>query len=256
MMSHHSQTYLNLLRELVSSQFKLRDQNSLLGLVWSFLNPLAMLGILFVVFRTRVSEGIENYAIYLLIGIVIYTHFANSTAAAMQVFQHMRSLTADAIFPKEILVLATVLSRSVEFAISSAICIVIAFLAGIDLTWSVLLIAAVILVQTAFVLAISLVLSFVYLYLKDIEHLYQVLLKMLFFLTPIFYDMEFLGDGIVRTIVLMNPLTHLTMFARAAIMGGDALLPQFLAFVVTTLALLGVSFALFKRFEPALAERV
>lgn len=252
----YDRRHWNLLREMVIAQFKMRDQGSLLGVLWSALNPLLMLMILYVVFHFHMGKEIENYAVYLLIGLVTYTHFSNSTVAAMHVFHNLRSLTANAIFPKEILVIATVISRSIEFAVSFLVCIGIAGFAGVQLTGSVFLIVAVILVQTAFALAVSLILSFLYLYLRDIEHIYQLLLRVLFFLTPIFYNMEYLGDGIIRTVVMMNPLTHLTMFARSAIFSGESILMGLAVFGLLTLVLLVMSFLAFKRFEPNLAERV
>ncbi len=252
----YNRGHWNLLLEIIVSQFKQRDQGSLLGVLWSALNPLLMLTILYVVFNFHMGGQIENYAVYLLIGLVIYTHFSNATMAAMHVFQNMSALTANTIFPKEILVVATVLSRSIEFAISFLVCIGIAWIVGVQITSSVFLILAVIVVQTGFALAIALLLSFLYLYLKDIEHLYQLLLRLLFFLTPIFYNLDYLGDGVIRKVVLLNPLTHLATFGRNAILGGPALWGELAIAALLTLLLLFVSFRIFKRFEPALAERV
>ena len=127
----YDRRHWNLLREMVIAQFKMRDQGSLLGVLWSALNPLLMLTILYVVFHFHMGKEIENYAVYLLIGLVTYTHFSNSTVAAMHVFHNMSSLAANTIFPKEILVIATVISRSIEFAVSFLVCIGIAVFAGV-----------------------------------------------------------------------------------------------------------------------------
>ena len=78
----------------------------------SAVTVISMLGVMLLFFSARMSEGVENYPLYLLIGIVHYTHFANSTSASMTVLQSLGGLTKNAIFPKEILVLGTVLSRS------------------------------------------------------------------------------------------------------------------------------------------------
>ena len=192
----------------------------------------------------------------MLIGIVIYTHFVNSTAAAMQVFQGMSALAANAIFPKEILVVATVLSRSVEFAVSCLVCIGIALLTGIHLTSAVFWLVLVIFLQTAFALSVSLILSCFYLYLRDIEHIYQVLLRLLFFLTPIFYTMDFIGDGFVRNIVMLNPLTHLTIFARNAILGGEPIFMEMMISLLLVSVMLSLALFVFRKFEPFIAERV
>ncbi len=215
-----------------------------------------MLSIIYVVFNARLGSAVDNYAVYLLIGIVIYTQFANSTSAAMQVFVGMSDLAANAVFPKEILVFATVVARTIEFAVSLLVCLGIALLTGVELTLSVLWLFVLIGLQTAFALSVSLILSCLYLYLHDIEHIYQVLLRLLFFLTPIFYTMDFLGDGVVRNIVLLNPLTHLATFARSAILGGGTVVVEMIIAVLVTTLLLAVALAVFKRFEPFIAERV
>src|SRR5215471_21192415 len=100
--------YLNLLHQLAITQFKLKDQSSFLGFIWSFLNPLIMLGILLALFRHQTGQTIEHYAIYLLIGLVQYTHFSNSTSRSMTVLYSMKQLTGDTIFPKEVLVFSAV----------------------------------------------------------------------------------------------------------------------------------------------------
>jgi lipopolysaccharide transport system permease protein len=248
--------YRSLLRAVVVSLFKRRQQGSLLGVLWSVLNPILMLIILYAVFKQRMGPEVDSYAVYLLVGIAIYTHFANSTAAAMQALKGMGALAANAVFPKEILVLATVLSRSVEFAVSCLVAIGIALLTGIHLTSAVLWLVPVVLLQSAFALSVSLILSCLYLYLRDIEHIYQVFLRLLFFLTPIFYTMDFIGDGFVRNIVMFNPLTHLAMFARYAILGGDSLVVEMLISLLLVSVMLLLSLLVFRRFEPFIAERV
>lgn len=248
--------YRNLLRAIVFSQFKRREQGSLLGVLWSILNPLLMLTIIYLVFKHRIGSQVENYGLYLLIGIVIYTYFVNSTGAAMRVLQGMSALAANAIFPKEILVVATVLSRSVEFAVSCLVCIAIALLTGIHLTSAVFWLVLVVFLLTAFATSVSLIMSCCYLYLRDTEHIYQVFLRLLFFLTPIFYTMDYVGDGFARNIVMLNPLTHLTMFARYAILGGDSLVMEMLISLLLVSVMLVLSLMVFRKFEPFIAERV
>src|ERR1700738_4939813 len=128
--------YLNLLHQLAITQLKLKDQSAFLGFIWSFLNPLLMLGILFALFRHRTGQSIEHYAIYLLIGLVQYTHFSNSTSRSMTVLYSMKQLTGDTIFPKEVLVFSSVMADAVELLFSMLICIAIAVLSGITLSWA------------------------------------------------------------------------------------------------------------------------
>ena len=126
--------YLNLLREMTLAQFKLRDQSTFFGFLWSFLNPLIVLSLLFAVFSSRLSGDIEYYGLYLLIGIVHYTYFSNATTASMQVLYSMKALTRDAIFPKDVLVLASIITHTIDFVLSMLICVVLAIFSGVKLT--------------------------------------------------------------------------------------------------------------------------
>src|SRR5437870_2745319 len=133
-----------LLHQIVRAQFKLKDQSTLLGFGWSFLNPLLMLGCLFLFFNGQIGRGIDHYAIYLLIGLVHFTHFSNSTGSAMTVLAVMSRLTCDAIFPKELLVVGAVVASSIEFAISMGLCAIIAALTGVPMRPLMLLLPAVV----------------------------------------------------------------------------------------------------------------
>src|SRR6476646_5314397 len=151
--------YFNLLRQLALAQFKLKDQSAILGFLWSFLHPLILLGILFAMFRSQTGQTIEHYAVYLLIGLVQYTHFANSTTRALTVLYSMKHLTGNAIFPKEVLVLSATMADTIELALSMLICVAVAALSGITLSWVILLLPLVWLLQFILVSSVSLLLS-------------------------------------------------------------------------------------------------
>lgn len=247
--------YLNLLHQLTITQFKLKDQSAFLGFIWSFLHPLILLGILFAMFRHQTGQTIEHYAVYLLIGLVQYTHFANSTSRSVNLLYSMKHLTGNAIFPKELLVLSATMAELVELALAMTVCVIVAALSGITLTWAVLLLPVVWLMQFILVLSVSLILSCLYVFVRDIGHIYGAFLRLLIFITPIFYDKSFLQDGLGRYILLLNPLTYLITFSRALIIEGKPVgfEPTTLLLLVSSL-LLVCSFKLFKNYEPAFSE--
>src|SRR5262249_22767266 len=155
----------------------------------------------FAMFRYQTGRTIEHYALYLLIGLVQYTHFANSTSRALTVLYSMKHLTANAIFPKELLVLSATTADTIELALSMIICVVVAVFSGVTLTWAILLLPFVwllqfILLQFILVSSISLMLSSIYVFVRDIGHIYNAFLRLLIFITPIFYDRSFLGEGL------------------------------------------------------------
>lgn len=248
---------LNLLRELVLSQFKLKDQSTFFGFIWSFLNPLVMLVVLFVFFRSRLGDDIKHYAIFLLIGIIHYTHFANCTGASMRVLYSMKELTCNTVFPKELLVIGSILSITIDFILSMSIAIVIAYFAGVDLSWTVAMLPFVLVLQIMLVSWISLLLSCIHVYVRDVEHIYQVFLRLLFFITPIFYDLSFLGKGTAKYIVLLNPLTYLIDFSRSVVIEGKLFsIESFLLLFLVNAIMMYFGFIIFRQFEPTFAENV
>jgi len=247
--------YFNLLRQLALAQFKLKDQSAVLGFLWSFLHPVILLGILFAMFKYQTGQKIEHYAVYLLIGLVQYTHFANSTTRALTVLYSMKHLTGNAIFPKEVLVLSATMADTIELALSMLICVAVAAVSGIALSWVILLLPLVCLLQFILVSSVSLLLSCLYIFVRDIGHIWGAFLRVLIFITPIFYDRSFLGEGLGRWILLLNPLAYLINFSRTLIIDGKPVNFELamLLLLVTSVFLLS-TFKLFKIYEPVFSE--
>lgn len=248
---------LNLLGELTLSQYKLKDQSTFFGLLWSFLNPLFMAGVLFIFFHSRLGETVEHYGVYLLLGMVQYTHFSNATSTSMRVLVSMRQLTKEAVFPKELLVFSSILAGSIDLILGMAVCVIGSYVSGVGVSWSALALVGVVILQCLFVSWVSLLLSCLFLVARDVDHVYQVFLRALLFLTPVFYPTSFLGNGLAHYLVLLNPLAQIIELSRNILLksefpslgwgGGLLLLNALLA---------ALSFRVFKAFEPRLAEYV
>jgi lipopolysaccharide transport system permease protein len=254
-MKLYDKKYLSLLREIAVTRYKLKDQSTILGFAWSFLHPLIMLGLLFTLFSTRLGQDIDHYAIYLLIGLVLYSHFSSSTNRSMHVLVAMRSLTADAIFPKELLVIGSVIADIMELVTAMVVCVTIAKISGVDLSWPILLLPFMFLLQLMLVLWVSLCLSCLYVFVRDLTYVYQAFVRLLLFATPIFYSPSFLESGTAQFIVWLNPLTHLVSFSRSLILSGELFpMQQLIMFLVANVLLLYGSIRLFRKYEPAFAE--
>lgn len=249
--------YLNLWREMTRAQFKLRDQSSFFGFLWSFLNPLITVGLLFALFSSQLSNEIQYYALYMLIGIVFYTHFSNATAASIGVLHNMSALTRNGVFPKEILVVSAISTHTIDFIFSTFVCLLIAIFYRVPLTASILALPLVVILQVILVLWVSLLVSSFFVFVRDLLHIYNVFLRLLFFITPIFFALSFVGHGLGRYVLLANPLSHTIIFARALLTQGQLFsLREFAIFMVINSALLVASYWLFKRLEPMFAENV
>ena len=251
----YSKDNLNLLKELSYNRFKLNDANTFLGFFWSFLNPLLLLSVLYLIFNIKFGNSVENYGIYLLIGIVHYNHFSSTTSSSMRVLRSMRALTSNTIFPKEILVYSSIFSNLITFLISVFICIIFALVTGLHLSSSYIMLPVIIVMQLLLVIWISLILSCVFVIVRDIEHIYQVFLRVLFFACPIFYDISILGDGLGKKIAQLNPLTHLMTFTRAVLLEGQFIsLYAIGMFCIINLCLIIISLIIFKRLEAKFVE--
>jgi homopolymeric O-antigen transport system permease protein len=249
--------YFNLLREMTLAQFKLRDQSTFFGFLWSFLNPLIVLSLLFVLFSSKLGGDIEYYGVYLLIGIIHYSHFSNATIASMNVLYSMGGITRNAIFPKDVLVLASIITNTIEFILSMLICLAIAFLSGVKLTGAMAALPFVLVLQLLLILWVSFLLSSLCIYVRDLSHVYQVFLRLLFFVTPIFYGLSFIGGGLAKYVVLANPLTHSIDFARVVIIKGQLFdVKLFFVLVCCNAILVYATYRMFKKLEPTFAENV
>ena len=229
----------------------------MLGFAWSFLHPVIMLGLMFILFSARLGQGIDHYAIYLLIGLVQFSHFSSSTNRSMHVLISMRSLTSDAIFPKELLVIGSVIADVIELLAAMVVCVTFAKLSGVDLSWAVFALPYVFLLQLMLVLWVSLCLSCLYVFVRDMTYVYQAFTRLLLFATPIFYAPSFLEKGAAQYIVWLNPLAHLVGFSRSVILDGQLFpLHQSILFFAINLVLLYGSIKMFRKYEPIFAEYV
>lgn len=248
--------HLTLMRQVASIQHGLLDQSTALGYLWSLLHPLLMLAVLYVFFSRRVGEDVEHYAIFLLIGLVQFTHFSKATSSGMRVLTRMRGLVTSVIFPKDVLVYSALLAAMPEFLISMGAVMVIALLSGVPATWALLLIPVVIVLQMLLVLWITLFLAILYAFVRDLDHIYDVGMRLLFFATPIIYSLDFLPSG-ARRVALLNPLAHVMGYARALILGeaGPSSV-SLVAFLLLNLLLCYAGIAVFRRTEAAIVEHM
>lgn len=248
--------HLALMGQVARIQHSLLDQTTVLGYLWILLHPLVMLLVLYLFFSRRVGEGIPHYAIYLLIGLVQFTHFSKSTASAMRVLYRMRSLATNVIFPKDVLVYSSLLSDAPEFILSMVVTVVIAVVAGVPVSWAMLGLPIVIVLQLLLVLWVSLLLAVTYVFVHDLDNVYEVALRLLFFMTPIIYSISILSPAAQR-LALLNPLTHAIGYTRMLILEGRLPpLAPLAGFFLLNLVLAYGALVIFRRAEPALIEQL
>lgn len=248
--------HLALLRQVASVQHRVLDQSTVLGYLWSFLNPLLMLLVLWAFYGRAANASLPNFAVYLLVGLVHFTHFSKSVAAGMRVLHRMRSLATSVIFPKDVLVYSAILANLPEYLISIVLTMAIALATGVAPSWALLALPLVVAAQLLLVVWVSLLLSVLYVFVRDLDHLFEVAMRLLFFATPIIYRLDSLPAAL-RRIALANPLAHIVEYARAILLDGRVPPAGALfGFLVLNLALAYIGLVIFRRSEAALLERL
>lgn len=211
--------YIPLLQELVSKDLKTKYRRSILGYLWSLLNPLCMMLIVSAVFSFIFRNNIQNYPIYLIVGQTFWNFFSEATNQAMGSLIGSSSLMQKVYIPKYIFPLANVLSSLVNLLFSLLAVVIVLIFTQTALTPAVMLLPVGIFYFTLFCMGIGLILSIVAVYFRDMLHLYKVLLTALMYLTPIFYSVDAVAPQ-MQKIIQFNPLYHYIKFFRQIIYEG------------------------------------
>ncbi len=200
--------YRELLKTNVKKEIRGRYKNSILGIMWSFLNPLLQLLVYSVIFGALLAGGDETYPIYICIALIPWTYFTTAiTQAAFTVIGNA-DIIKKVYFPREILPISVVTSGAVNFVISTIIILAFVIFSGVGLSWYILLYPFILLIQYVLLLGIGFIVSSVTVYFRDLEHIIGVILMAAFYGTPIVYKLEQLPHTL-QIIVQLNPMTHL-----------------------------------------------
>ena len=212
--------YIPLLSELVSRDLKVKYRRSVLGYLWSLLNPLLMMLVVSAVFSFVFKNSIENYPIYLIIGQIFFGFFSEATTGAMTTLIDSKSLLQKIYIPKYILPLAKVYSSLVHLFYSMLAVIIVLIFTRTPVSFTILLFPIGLLYLLLFCVGISLILSVVAVYFRDTIHLYSVLITVWLYLTPIFYSIDMLSPE-MRGIIVLNPMYHFINYFRQIIIWGQ-----------------------------------
>src|ERR1039458_2882044 len=186
--------YRHLTLELAISQFKLRYTQSVLGYLWSLLKPAMMFAITYFIFVDlfKINDGTEFYGLQVLLGIVVWTFFAECTSSAMQAIASNGGLIRKAYFPRSILVIAASLSALFTFVINLVIVFVIAVaLHQIDIGLRIVAVIPLLLELYMLALGISFFLGSLFVQYRDVGHLWEVLMQLLFYGSGVMFSLSY-----------------------------------------------------------------
>ena len=216
---HNFLLYKDLLKELVRRDVKTKYRRSVLGILWSVLNPLGMMIIMSIVFSHVFRANIENFPVYLMCGQLIFNFFNEASTIAMSAILGNASLIKKVYVPKYIFPVSKVCSCFVNLVTSFIALVIVIIATGTPLSWTVILVVLPVLYVFLFSLGMGLLLSALVVTFRDLQHLYGVLITAWLYLTPIFYPIDMLPDW-VKHIVHMNPIANIIEMFRDVVMYG------------------------------------
>ena len=217
--------YKYLLKQLVGRDFRVKYQASVLGVLWSFLNPMLMAFVYYFVFSTIFKSAIDHFIVYLMSGIILFNYFSESTSLSLISVVGNAPLITKVYIPKYIFPVTKALSSAINLAISFIPLFALMLFTGVPFHKSLLLIPLLLFFLVGFATGVGLILSAMYVFFRDVGFLWSVLISIWNFLTPIFYPVSIIPDKYMPFYQL-NPMYQILSFARSIILNGVSPAPQ------------------------------
>jgi lipopolysaccharide transport system permease protein len=209
--------YRELIRNLVIKDLKLKYRDSMLGFLWSLANPLLLILVYGFVFGHILRGGPMNFAYFLMVGILPWNFFAQSLMMSTGSIVDNGSLIRKVALPLEVFPVATVLFNLAQYLLALIVFFPMALLFfKVSVTWSWITFVPILVLHILFTVGICFILSTATVFYRDIRHFTEILLMLLFWLTPIIYDIHTVSDSL-RRVLYMNPNSYFILAYQDAL---------------------------------------
>jgi ABC-type polysaccharide/polyol phosphate export permease len=266
-------SYRYLLQNLIIRDIKARYKNSLLGILWSLLNPLGLMAVFTILFTVLSGEEApRQYPVFILVALMPWNFFRGAVTSGTMAIVSNTSLVKKVYFPRELLPLSSVLANLINFFFVFVVMIIFLFIFHLGLTIHALWFPVILLTQIIFTLGLVLIFSAITVFYRDVMQILDVGMTAWFFLTPIFYSFdffstsaEFLGVHFNPAQVMrwLNPMASIIDGYRTIFWGTDGSLgpvsmdPIFLLRTfITSVIVLAVGYTVFMRLEYLFGEKL
>ncbi|MDY7229514.1 ABC transporter permease [Hyalangium rubrum] len=198
--------YRSLLLSLTQRELKARYRGSVLGFLWTFLNPTMQMIVYSLMFSVWMRQQIEDYTFFVFVGLLPWIWFSSSVGAGASAISDRRDLLTKVRFPAQILPATVVTTNLVNFLLSLPLLFILGTILGRPPTWHVVLFPVVLFVQLWVTLALAYLCSAINVTFRDLQQILNNLLTMWFFVTPIFFRAETIPEAFREVMVLANPM--------------------------------------------------
>lgn len=250
--------YYSLIKYLAWREISTRYKQSFLGFFWVVLNPFFQMLIMSFVFShiMRFQTIGVPYPIFLYAGLLPWIYFTNSLNHATNILVSDASLIKKIYFPREVLILSSLVAKTFDFFISAIIFFILMIVYKIPFTTYIFFFFVIFVIQFIFTFALALFLSWTNLFYRDIQYLLNLILTLWFYLTPIIYPVEFFPER-YRFIFKLNPMSVFINAYRQVLLGGD--FPKWESLttgIIISLIAFIISYSIFKKVEKDFADIV
>lgn len=211
--------YRFLLSQLVIRDFKTKYKRSILGIIWSLLNPVLTMFVLYLVFSTLFKTDIPYFIAYLLIGLVCFSFFAEATNSAMGAIVGNAALLSKVYVPLEIYPVSRIFTAIVNLLLSTIPVIIVLIALQVPVNKTIILSIFGIFCLIVLSFGIGLILASLYVFFRDMQFLWGIFCSLLMYMTPIFYPASIIPEKYMG-IYSLNPLYHIIDFIRITVLQG------------------------------------
>lgn len=225
--------YKFLIKQLVMRDFKVRYKRSVLGVCWSFLNPLLMMTVQYVVFSQLFKADIDNYPVYLLGGLVVFNFFNEGVGQALGSIVGNAPLITKVYLPKYIYPLTRVLSSGINLIMSLIPLLIAALLTGEKITKAYLMMPYILLCVMIFTIGLGMIMASAMTFFRDVQFLWGIFSMIWMYLTPLFYPISIIPEGF-QPVIVNNPMYFFVSATRSIVL--DGITPRPIVFCKCTLS--------------------
>ena len=238
-------TFGEVLQELVKRDLKVRYKRSVLGVLWTMLNPLLMMIITSIVFSSLFRNTITNFPVYVFSGYLVWTFFSQATVSASSSILDSAGLTRKVYVPASLFPLACIAAGLINLALAVIPLCLLMLVTGAPLSWAIIILPFSAVLLGLFAYGVGLVLSAAAVFFRDAVYTYQVVLVAWMYLTPLFYPEQIIPER-WRLLLYLNPVYYMVQLFRQPIYSGilpDAL--TLIAAILFTVVALGLGWWFF-----------
>jgi len=251
---HQVKKFSTLILNFAISDLKIKYRNSVLGFLWSFLEPLLLLGVLYMVFTNVFKNTIENFPLYLLLGLILYNTVQKGTELGLSSISSKGDLIKQVYFPRMIPAVSATTTAAIiltfEMIVFGIFMAIFQFVPSI----TILLLPLILLLECFLILGLCLPLSVLNVKFNDIQFIWKVVLQAGFFLTPIFYTLDILPETL-QNILKFSPMVQIMNMARdVTLYNTIPSIESITIAIVSTTVVFVIGFGIFYKLKSKIVE--